>query len=135
MQRYNTRSSYSAITSTDCVGYGSVPNPLVTLVIPVSTFSSQTPETQMTGLRVGSLVQDLVPTRPTIEIPTLSEITDILFRDINTKCTHFQARFNYWVDCTKHQAQSFYVVFCIPGTSVPPLQSWSRHSWAFLTQL
>ena len=123
-----------SITGRDCFWDGSVPNPLVSVGSPTMSVSSIMPEPSGAGARVGGLAGP-VPSRPRVGIPTLSTVTHTVSRPVNTTGSFSSAPgSSMGLNLPGSRPPVFSYGYCLPGPSIPPVQTWARPPWAVPTQ-
>ena len=123
-----------SITGRDCFWDGSVPNPLVSVGSPTMSVSSIIPEPSGAGARVGGLAGP-VPSRPRVGIPTLSTVTHTVSRPVNTTGSFSSAPgSSMGLNLPGSRPPVFSHGYCLPGPSIPPVQTWARPPWAVPTQ-
>ena len=123
-----------SITGRDCFWDGSVPNPLVSVGSPTMSVSSIMPEPSGAGARVGGLAGP-VPSRPRVGIPTLSTVTHTVSRPVNTTGSFSSAPgSSMGLNLPGSRPPVFSHGYCLPGPSIPPVQTWARPPWAVPTQ-
>ena len=123
-----------SITGRDCFWDGSVPNPLVSVGSPTMSVSSIMPEPSGAGGRVGGLAGP-VPSRPRVGIQTLSTVTHTVSRPVNTTGSFSSAPgSSMGLNLPGSRPPVFSYGYCLPGPSIPPVQTWARPPWAVPTQ-
>ena len=124
-----------SITGRDCFWDGSVPNPLeLSVSSPTMSVSSNIPEPSGAGARVGGLA-DPVPSRPKVGIPTLSTVTHTFSKPVNTAGALSTAPCSATgLNLPGSRPPVVSYGYCLPGPSIPPIQTWVRPPWAVPTQ-
>ena len=106
-----------------------MPNPLVSVGSPTMSVSSIMPEPSGAGARVGGLA-DLVQSRPKVGIPTLSTVTHAVSRPVNTTGSFSSAPGSAMgLNLPGSRPPVFSYGYCLPGPSIPPVQTWARPPW------
>lgn len=125
------------LTVQTVLGKGSVPNPHICISY-VGNSNIQLflflPETAVVGLRVGVLAGNMFLLGPNL-VSTSSTVTHIFSRPVNiTGSSILVCTLSMRLNLPSSWSLVLSCGMCLPGTSVPPSQSWSSFPWAFPVQ-